>query len=532
MGRVGGTDLGRRSAIRASEFVRTVVNATWFAMLLAPCGAFSVEPPRLEGENLSAPVASPLERMAADGVALGELPVAPNPAGLSIPSANAPLVTATVPQQQNLVQLAQYESQAERSHPRLRSAQAAIEAARGKAVQARLYPNPVIAGFSPQAAGSDSQWSGTVAQDIVTAGKLRLQQQSALREVQRSQYEYVRARFDVLTGVRGAFYSLLVSQRRAEIYRTLLDISKRSYDIGEQLAAAGEGTKADVLFWSIEFDRARVRVLNADVLVETSRRELAVAAAVPREAIPWVDGDLLADLPDFDLPDLQEEVVVANALPRAASAEVARARWALDRAAVQPIPNVNLMGGYQRQVGNPPQDQGLAQVMLAVPLFDRNQGNIRSARAAIVQAQADLRNVELDLAAQTARAIADYRTSQRMVAWYDESILPKARETVAIMQRLYSQGEVNFLKLLEAQRILTETELAFVDAQESRWSGAVTIASLLQLETFPPRGDEPASRPQRTVFEDEIRPLPPPNQPAAESVAPPADEILRKQVGP
>jgi cobalt-zinc-cadmium efflux system outer membrane protein len=380
--------------------------------------------------------------------------------------------------------------------------------ARGQAVQVRLYPNPVIAGFTPQAAGADSQWSGTVAQDIVTAGKLRLQQQAALREVQRTEFEFIRARFDVLTGVRQSFYSLLVAQRRAEIYRMLLEIAKRSFDIGSQLAEAGEGTKGDVLFWSIEYDRARVRVLNADVLVETSRRELAAAAAVPREAIPWVEGDLFADLPDFDIPGLQEAVVGANALPRAAAAEVARARWTLDRARVQPIPNVNLMGGYQRQVDYPPQDQGLAQVMLAVPLFDRNQGNIRSARADISKAQADLRNVELDLAMQTAQAMAEYRTAQRMVAWYEESILPKARETVAIMQRLYSEGEVNFLRLLEAQRILTETELTFVDAQEQRWTGAVTIASLLQLEEFPPQPGLPAAREAPPVKDDVVRPLP------------------------
>jgi len=39
-----------------------------------------------------------------------------------------------------------------------------------------------------------------------------------------------------------------------EIYTLLVDIAKRSYDIGKRLADAGEGTKADVLFWSIERD--------------------------------------------------------------------------------------------------------------------------------------------------------------------------------------------------------------------------------------------------------------------------------------
>jgi len=391
--------------------------------------------------------------------------------------------------------LEEFVALAERSHPRLLAARAAVEAARGKAVQARLYPNPVIAGFSPQMAGPESQWSGTVAQDIVTGGKLRLQQQAALRDIQAAEYELIRARFDVLRGVRQSYYQLLVAQRRIEIYKLLLDIAKRSYEIGRQLAEAGEGTKADVLFWSIERDRAEVRILNATVFIETGRRELAAAIGLPRVDIERLEADLFQELPNFDLKELQEAVVRSNALPRVQEARIAGNQWALERAVVQPIPNVNLMGGYQRQVGIPAQDQGLAQVMMSVPLFDRNQGNIRAARAEIATARADLRLVELDLATQTAQAVAAYRTSQRLVDWYEEYILPKARETVTLTQTLYSRGEVTFLSLLQAQKILTETELAYVDAQAERWTGAVTIADLLQLEEFPPRADAPAVQP-------------------------------------
>jgi cobalt-zinc-cadmium efflux system outer membrane protein len=380
-----------------------------------------------------------------------------------------------------------------RSHPRLRQALATVEAARGKAVQARLYPNPVIAGFTPQAAGLDSQWSGTVAQDLVTAGKLRLSQQAALREVQKAEYELIRARFDVLREVRQNFYALLVSQRRVEIYKLLLDIAKRSYEIGQQLAEAGEGTKADVLFWSIERDRAELRLLNASVFIETGRRQLTAAIGLPRADVGKIEADLFQKLPNFDLKMLQSAIVGANAKPRAAEADIARAQWALERATVQPIPNVNLLGGYQRQVGGPPQDQGLAQVMLAVPLFDRNQGNIRAARADIASSRANLRTIELDLATQAAQAIAAFRTSQRLVEWYEQYILPKARETVQLTQTLYARGEVTFLSLLQAQRLLTETELAFVEAQSDRWTGAVQIADLLQLEVFPPQPDAPAA---------------------------------------
>ena len=68
-----------------------------------------------------------------------------------------------------------------------------------------------------------------------------------------------------------------------------------------------------------------------------------------------------------------------------------------------------------------------------------------------------------------------------------------------ITQTLYGRGEVTFLSLLQAQRILTETELAFVEAQADRWTGAVTIADLLQLEAFPPTVDVPAARPDEEI---------------------------------
>ena len=461
-------------------------------------------------------------RVAEPGVALAQPPVQSD-----MPMAEGEGSNGPSPQT-----LDEFVELAERSHPRLRAARAAIEAARGKAVQARLYPNPVIAGFTPQAAGHDSQWSGTVAQDIVTGGKLRLSQQAALRDVQRAEYELVRARFDVLRDVRQTYYSLLVSQRRLEIYQLLLDIAKRSYDIGRQLAEAGEGTKADVLFWSIERDRAEVRLLNASVYIETGRRQLAAAIGLPRVDIGKLEADLFQKLPNFDLKDLQEAVVRSNARPRVLESQIAGNQWALERAVVQPIPNVNVLGGYQRQVGGPPQDQGLAQVMMAVPLFDRNQGNIRSARAQIASARAEMRMVELDLANQTAQAVAAYRTSQRLVAWYEEYILPKARETVSLTQTLYARGEVTFLSLLQAQRILTETELAYVDSQAERWTGAVSIADLLQLEMFPPPADAPAvsgmgesnSELNRLKQDDQLKKRPEPVPPAAPAaIAPRAD---------
>jgi cobalt-zinc-cadmium efflux system outer membrane protein len=451
-------------------------------------GTFILVAPSFAQEPAALRVA---ESAGADGLRVAIPPIPLAETADFIPGSDGVVQGITGPTPRTLPEFIAY---AERSHPRLQGARAAIEAARGKAVQARLYPNPMLAGSSPQIAGANSQWNGYATQDIVTAGKLRLAQQAALRDVQRTEYDYIRARFEVLTSVRDAFYRLLVSQRRMAIFKLLVDITTRSYEIGKQLADAGEGTKADVLFWSIERDRAAVRLLNGGVFVEAGRRELAAAMGLSRADVGLVEADMTAQLPDFDLKLLQAAVAERNARPQAALAGVSRAQWALERAVVEPIPDINIMGGYQRQVDFPPQDQGLMQVMVEVPLFDRNQGNIRAARADIASARADLRTIELDLATEAAQQLASYRTAQRLVGWYEQDILPKARETVALTQTLYGRGEVTFLSLLQAQRILTETELVYVDTQETRWRAAVQIADLLQLENFPPESTAPAAR--------------------------------------
>jgi cobalt-zinc-cadmium efflux system outer membrane protein len=380
-----------------------------------------------------------------------------------------------------------------RIHPRIRAASLAMEAARGLAVQARLYPNPMVAGGSPQANGSYSQWNGFITQDIVTAGKLNLQQQAALREVDVAGFELVRARFDVLAGTRRTFFGLLVAQRRRDILQMLFEVTERSAEVSRRLAAGGEAGRTDTLFFTIARDQAAVRLQNADVYVETGRRELAAAAGEPERAIGRVAGALSQPLPDFDLPELQEAVIAVNAKPRAARAAVERNRWLLRRARVEPIPDVNLLGGYQDQVDFPPQPQGLMQVMIEVPLFNRNQGNVRAATARVSEAVADFRQVQLELAMLTAEAVAGYRTGQQLVRKYERDILPAARENLGLTQRLYAAGEVSFLSLFEAQRVLIDTELAYLDALERRWSHAVMIADLLQLDTFPFDAAAPAT---------------------------------------
>jgi cobalt-zinc-cadmium efflux system outer membrane protein len=414
----------------------------------------------------------------------------PTPEPTTNPIAPAPETLPTAEEARAAAELAgltleMLTSLADTHHPRLTTAYQGVQAARGRAWQAGLYPNPVVSAASPQIDGNESQYNGFVEQEIVTAKKLKLDVAAIEREVSQANCAWQQVRLELLTQLRIQFYETLAAQTRAQVLESLVKTLRRSKEVAERLLMAGEGTKGDVLLFEIEVERAEVALANTRTVFELGLRQLAILAAVPDLEIEQLAGDLNLALRDYDPTELRFTVASVHPQANIARLEIDRRAYRLQRARVEPIPNIGMMAGAQRQVGIPAENQGLFQVSVAVPLWNKNQGHIFAAEADLAGSRADLQRVELDLSEQATEALTNYQTAARLVARYDEQILPKARETLQISQNLYAQGQIDFLRLLQSQKTLLEAELARIDAQEQRWVAAALIAGLLQQDVFP-----------------------------------------------
>ena len=411
--------------------------------------------------------------------ALQQVPPAPD-----VESEAEPAPTVSV-EANNAISLPALIALADAHHPRLMTAYQQVQAARGRAWQAGLYPNPVLATASPQLAGKESQYNAFISQDLVTAGKLKLDVAAVCREVQQAEFEWQAARFAIITDLRTQFYTTLAAQKRTATWETLVQIATRSHQVAEKLQQAGEGTRSDSLLVAIEVDRSQVGLANTETTYTIGRRQLAILTGMPELEFARLEGDLESPLPDFDEATLRYDVARANPAANIARVEIDRLGLKLERANVEPIPNINVMGGYQRQVAGDYQNMGLFQVSVVVPLWNRNQGNRFAVQSQLAGARADVHRIELDLANQAVQSLASYRTASQLVEKYETQILPKARETFRISEQLYSQGQIDFLRLLQAQKTLLEAELARIDALEQRWRAAAMIAGLRQDEHFP-----------------------------------------------
>ena len=376
-------------------------------------------------------------------------------------------------------------AQADRHHPRLMTAYQRVQAARGRVAQAGLYPNPVLGISAPQLDGNESQYNGFVSQEFVTAGKLDLAVKAAQREVTQAKFEWQQERLLVLTELREKFYRTLAIQNRIRVPEHLVHVARHSLESSQKLLLAGEGARGDTLLLDIELQRAEVALQNAYTIYEFSKKQLAILVGVPHLHIPELAGDFAQELRPYELEEVRTALVSVHPRVNIARLEVDRNYFLMQRAQVEPIPNFDVMLGYQRQVGIPAQDQGLFQVTMAVPLWNKNQGNIAAAQRELIASRADVQRIQLQLDNMAADAITNFQTARLLVERHEREILPKARQTLELSQGLYAEGQIDFLRLLQSQKTLLDAELAWIDAHEQRWLAAISIAGLLQEEEFP-----------------------------------------------
>lgn len=380
--------------------------------------------------------------------------------------------------------VADVESWAEQNSPLLPQAAAEVQVQRGRARQAGLLPNPELQGGSPQLGGRDSQYYAMLSQEIVTKHKLQLDQAAICREVFQAEFRFVRTRFELLTAVRQSFYAALAAQRRLEANERLLVVARRSAGVAARLEASGEGARSDTLLLEVELERSQFGLSNAQANLEAAKRQLAATMGDPNLGLSHLDGNLTDPLPDYPFELTQAGILTRNANVHVAQLEIERSEILLQRAVVQPFPNLTVGGGYMYQV-MAPHNMGMVQVSLPLPLWNKNQGAIQAAQSSVVRASHAARQTELDLTRQLAAATGRFDVARQQVERYEKSILPKANESVRLMQRAFEQGQFDLMRVLQSQRALIESELNYLTAQEARWNAAAEISGLLQEDEFP-----------------------------------------------
>jgi cobalt-zinc-cadmium efflux system outer membrane protein len=350
-------------------------------------------------------------------------------------------------------------------NPSLAEAAALVRSARGQQYQVGLPPNP-IAGYLGSEIGNDGQAGQeglVVGQEFVRGNKLALNRAVEGREVMRLEQRFAAQRQRVLTDVRVAFYNAYIAERRVELSRSLQTVGRQSVSTADALLQAQEGRRTDLLQAEIESQRANMDLAQAQNSYLAAWRQLAAVVGHAELAMQ----PLAADVADARWPLTWDESLaqLLRESPElsAAMAEIEKARVALTRAQVEPIPNVIAEGSVQYDDATQYTIAG-AQVVLPFPVWNKNQGGIAKAQADLVAARRRLEMLELRLERDLAVEFQTYETALARTTTIRDEILARAQQTLDAATQAYGAGEVNFLDYLTVQRTYFQANLEYLTA--------------------------------------------------------------------
>ncbi len=353
------------------------------------------------------------------------------------------------------------------SSPELQASGARVDAAAGRAYQAKKWTNPQL-GLSadewPVTGGgrgfADSIQTIGIAQTLPYPGKKSLDKQIGGAGVKVSEAELALRRTEVVRDVKAAFARVLASERLVEVSTQLVAVAHSSAVAARKRVEAGAAAYQEQL-------RAEVQLVQAQTELKEFQREQAAAwqAFITVLGRPDLrEARLSGRLVEGPRPALMEkkgeEFLAQHPSVRTARASMERAELEYRRARLEPYPDVtaSFSGGKLGET-----DQGIIQLGFSfpVPIIDSSKGKKDEARANVRVAEAELHGVQQQLLREWANAQKRYRTAAEQVASYREEALPKADEALRLVQEGFEEGKFNFIDLVDTQRTIAEVRLAY-----------------------------------------------------------------------
>ena len=123
--------------------------------------------------------------------------------------------------------------------------------------------------------------------------------------------------------------------------------------------------------------------------------------------------------------------------------------------------------------------EGIAEVAVQIPLFNRNQGNVGAARADVDRAGQEKKRIALTLRERAASAVDQYANARLMAMEYRDEMLPRAKKAYSLMVERYGQMLASYPRVLDTQRKLFELQIEYISTLESVWTNGIALQGFL-----------------------------------------------------
>ncbi|HEU4388994.1 MAG TPA: TolC family protein [Blastocatellia bacterium] len=371
------------------------------------------------------------------------------------------------------------------SNLELLAARTRVAQAEARVLQSGLRPNPAVE-FQHNndrllTNSGEREDELTVHQPLEIGGRRGRRIDLARAGVERMRYEVAE-----LERQRTADLATLVGQALGEADR--LYALERITDLNETLRTAtnlrvkaGDASRYEFALTEAEAVRIESEMLRARSQLDSLMIEIKTLAGVPlTEPIKLREGQL--DVTAMNL-SLDEAVGIAfDSRPDLKASRVAEqeAEARIKLAAVEGKPDVGAIFGFKRPSvsvgGFEASDWQLkVGVSVSLPVFNRNQGAIREAAAALEEARLHRQSLEQLIRRDVVIAHRRVEQARRDLKLYEDRLVPLAQGNVRMARLGFEMGELRLVEYINEQRRLSDYESGYAQAKAELFKARVEL---------------------------------------------------------
>lgn len=353
-------------------------------------------------------------------------------------------------------------------NPELKAFSFETRAAEARELQAGLWPNPTlditvedVGGSGPRSDFDGAETTIGVSQLIELGNKSQKRQHVASLEKELAGWDYEAKRREVLTRAGKAYIELLAMQKKAALLAELVAVSEQTAQSVAHRVEAGKDSPVEKTKAAIALSAVRLEHQQTQQSLETARRLLASFWGSQQPVFTLAQGQLETVSDIADMAELRSKLVQH---PQAArrQKEIDRSQAALELAKSKAISDVSIGVGVKRF--NESDDNALVfGVGIPLPISDRNQGGAMEAAYALSKTYQEQRAAHLELLNQFNQVYAELSASRNKIKTLQDSILPAAAEVFDASRTAYTEGKIDYLNMLDAQRTYFVTQTDYLE---------------------------------------------------------------------
>lgn len=392
------------------------------------------------------------------------------------------------------LRLADALARALRESPQLEMFSYSIRAAEAERVQAGLLPNPEL-GLQLEDLAGTGQVSGVrgleatlmLSQLLELGGKRQKRELAAARNVGLIEADYDIVRLDVLAEVARRYVHVGRDELLLEVAESAVQLAAQNRGVVEKRVAAARAMRTELSRAEIELARARLQLEHREHELLASKRRLAASWGSDKVEFSRVETDLFILPGTRGLDSLLSELRNSPDLKRFLSVRRLR-ETEFELARARSVPNARVSAGFRRLEGIDEQALML-NFSMELPIFDRNQGNIRAAHERLEQVASDESVSYIEAQALLFTTYQELKHARTEVDVLLQVIIPQSRSALQSFKEGYAAGRFSYLEVADARREYIEVRAEAIRAAASYHGYLIEIERLTGLGFGVGRGD-------------------------------------------